>query len=86
MVTVFTASMILGILTILILVVIQIARPAPAPLPLPPEVRLPAGQRAMAVTQGRDWFAIVTMDSEERERILVFDADGTPRQSVDITP
>jgi len=86
LVTVFTASMILGILTILALVAIKIAQPAPAPLPLPPKVELPYGEDAVAVTQGRDWFAIVTSDRDGMERIRIFNADGAPRQTVNITP
>ena len=84
LVTVFTVSMILGILTILALVVIKIAQPAPAPLPRPPQVTLPYGETAQAVTQGRDWFAIVTYDRDNVERIRIFNADGSPRQTVDI--
>lgn len=86
MVTVLTATMILGILTILVLVVIKIAQPAPAPLALPPEVVLPSGETTLAVTQGRNWFAIVTIDSDELQRIHIYDLDGTPRQVVNISP
>lgn len=86
MVTVLTATMILGILTILVLIVIKIAQPAPAPLALPPEVTLPSGETTLAVTQGRDWFAIVTIDGEDQQRIHIYDLDGNPRQVVDITP
>jgi hypothetical protein len=44
---------------------------------------LPDGKSAMAVTQGTDWFAVVTTDDE----ILIFDRiTGQLRQSVTITP
>ncbi len=86
LVTVLTATMILGLLTIVVLLVIKIAQPTPAPLPLPPEISLPDGEVATAITQGRDWFAIVSVDRDGIERIHIYNADGTLRQDIDITP
>jgi hypothetical protein len=44
---------------------------------------LPEGARALAFTQGRDWYAVVT----ERDEILIFDrATGALRQRVAIKP
>lgn len=81
--TVLTAVMIVGLVTIVALLVIRLQAPAPDALPLPDMVELPEGARALAFTQGRDWYAVVTDDDE----ILVFDrATGTLRQRVAITP
>ncbi|MEM7074247.1 MAG: DUF6476 family protein [Pseudomonadota bacterium] len=50
-----------------------------ATLVLPDTLRLPDGARALAVTQGPTWYAVVTTDN----RILIFDsATGALRQSV----
>ena len=81
--TVLTATMILGVLAIVTLLVIRLQAPAPAPPPLPDTIALPEGVTALAITQARDWYAVVTGD----ERILIFDRDtGALRQEVAITP
>jgi hypothetical protein len=83
LVTVLTAVMIVGLVTIVALLVIRLQTPAPAALPLPETIALPDGERALAFTQGRDWYAVVT-DADE---ILIFDrATGALRQRVKITP
>ena len=80
--TVLTATMILGVLAIVTLLVIRLQAPAPVAVPLPDTIALPEGVTALAVTQARDWYAVVTED----ERILVFDrATGALRQEVAIT-
>lgn len=77
--TVLTATMILGVLAIVTLLVIRLQAPVPAALPLPEVIALPEGATALAVTQARDWYAVVTDD----ERILIFDrVTGTLRQEV----
>ncbi len=69
LVTVLTATMILGVLTIVVLLVIRLQTPAVA---LPGEIVLPDGAVATAFTQGEGWFAVVTSD----DRILIFDRAG----------
>lgn len=82
LVTVLTATMILGVLSIAILLVIRLQTPAPATV-LPDTVTLPEGTVAMAFTQGPDWYAIVTAD----DRILIYDrTSGKLRQDIAITP
>lgn len=48
---------------------------------LPDRITLPEGKRAMAYTEGRGWFAIVTEDNE----ILIYDGEsGTLRKTLQI--
>lgn len=81
LVTVLTATMIIGVLVITGLLVTRLQRadtPAPA---LPAEITLPDGATARAVTMGGDWYAVVTGD----DRILIFDRpSGEIRQTVTI--
>jgi hypothetical protein len=86
LVTVLTATMILGLLTIVALFVIKFMGPVAAPLKLPPEITLPTGQTAKAITQGTSWIGVVTTDTSGVERIHILNLDGTPRQVVNITP
>lgn len=80
LVTILTATMILGVITIVVLLVIRLKAPAPAPL-LPAAITLPEGSHAEAVTVGRGWVAVVT----DRGQILIFDGQsGKLRQMVDI--
>lgn len=75
-----TASLILGVLTVVVVIVIRFAAP-PAPV-LPEQLVLPAGAVAVAVTQGSDWIGIVTGD----DLILIYDrASGALRQSITLT-
>lgn len=86
MVLALTATLIGGVIAIVALLVIRL-QAAPAPVALPPEVRLPADERAQAVTLGPDWLAVVTVDGLGRERIRVLDrASGAERAAVDIMP
>ncbi|ETX30063.1 DUF6476 family protein [Roseivivax isoporae] len=78
LVTVLTAVMIVGVITVATLLVIRLRAPAP---PLPEEITLPDGARALAVTLGDDWVAVVT-DGDE---IVIFDRlTGALRQRVRI--
>lgn len=86
LVTVLTATMILGLLTIVVLFVIKFMGPMTATLSLPAEIILPEGETAQAVTQGRNWLAVVSTDADGNERIHILNLDGTPRQVVNITP
>lgn len=80
LVTLLTATMILGLIAIVALLVTRLPR-GEAPLPLPNAITLPGGARATAFTQGADWYAVVTQEDE----ILIFDrATGALRQTVRI--
>ncbi|WP_290686768.1 MULTISPECIES: DUF6476 family protein [unclassified Haematobacter] len=82
LVTVLTATLIIGVLTIVVLLVTRLPRAA-APPPLPETVTLPDGTTPIAFTQGTDWYAVVTAENE----ILIFDrATGALRQRVEIRP
>ena len=86
LVNALTATLILGVIAIVALLVIRLA-PGPALPPLPPEVRLPAGESARAVTFGDGWLAVVTVDGAGRERIRVLDrATGEQRGLAEIRP
>lgn len=90
LVTVLTATLILGVITVVVLLVIRLSSLGPpsemAP-EMPAEIALPAGERAEAVTMGRTWIAVVTVDDAGRERIRVLDrATGAPRAVTEIAP
>jgi hypothetical protein len=75
MVTVLTATLIVGVITIVALLVIRLASFTPtAPPALPATLALPAGERAGAATFGSGWVAVVTTDDAGLQRIRVFDA------------
>ncbi len=84
MVTVLTATMIIGLLTIIILIVIKIMAPAAPRLSLPQTIDLPYGEEARAYTQGLDWIGVVTLDDEGVERIRILNIDGSPRQVIEL--
>lgn len=83
LVTVLTATMILGITTIVVLLFIRFSQETPAqtgPI-LPETITLPDGVEAQAVTAGTGWFAVVTTENQ----ILIYDANtGVLRQTVEI--
>jgi uncharacterized protein DUF6476 len=80
LVTVLTAIMIFGVLTVIALLVIRL-NGDPAPIALPDQVTLPDGASASAFTVGSDWFAVVTDNNE----ILIYDqVTGTLRQTIKI--
>lgn len=81
LVVVLTLSLIVGLITVVAVIVTRFPRPHTVTAPLPDSITLPAGVTARAVTQGTDWYAIVTGD----DRILIFDRrSGALRQTVDI--
>lgn len=80
LVTVLTAVMIAGLLTIVALLVIRLGQPAAAIPALPAAITLPAGETAGAVTFAKGYTVVVT----EAGRVLVYGADGGLRQ--DVTP
>src|SRR6056297_4293938 len=71
LVTVLTATMIVGLLVITGLLVTRLGG-GPTPLALPDAIALPDGARATAFTRGAGWYAVVTDD----DRILVYDAES----------
>jgi hypothetical protein len=78
LVTVLTATMILGVLTVIVLLVIRLNAPV-ARLALPEQITLPDGATATGFTLGSDWFGVVTRD----DRILIYDqVTGTLRQTI----
>jgi len=81
LVTILTATMIVGLLTVVTLLVMRLSD-APAPLlGLPEAMTLPEGAKAQAFTQGGDWYAVVT----DQDQILIFDrASGALKQTVDV--
>ncbi|MFK7874737.1 MAG: DUF6476 family protein [Paracoccaceae bacterium] len=83
LVTVLTATMIIGIVCIVVLMFIRIYGQTPeqtAPL-LPEQITLPQGAQAEAVTVGFGWYAVVT----QQDQILIYDrVTGALRQTVDI--
>ncbi len=86
LVTLLTATLIVGILAIVALLVIRLA-PLGHRVALPERVVVPAGESARAVTLGSDWVAVVTVDAAGHERIRVLDRQtGAPRAVTDITP
>ena len=86
MVLALTATLIAGVIAIVALLVIRLSALPSAPS-LPPEVALPAGESARAVTLGDGWLAVVTVDAAGRERIRVLDrATGAERAVTEIAP
>ncbi|PHQ97611.1 MAG: hypothetical protein COB40_03840 [Marinosulfonomonas sp.] len=80
LVTVLTATMIIGLLTIVALFVIRFSSDRVS-ITIPDEIPLPDGARATAFTRGSNWYAVVT-DSDE---ILIFDgATNELRQTVKV--
>ncbi|MFZ5963293.1 DUF6476 family protein [Thalassococcus sp. BH17M4-6] len=76
LVTILTATMIVGLVVIVSLIVI---RYRDSSAPLPEVITLPSGASATAFTQGADWYAVVTED----DRILIYDrATGSLRQTI----
>ncbi len=86
LVNVLTVVFILGFITIVIVIVMQFARvnAPPSGPELPPFTSLPGSETAQAVTFGKGWIAIVTIDDNGFERIRTYGLDGMPRQTIDI--
>ena len=80
LVTVLTAVMILGLMTVIGLMIAKLGRGGAA---LPASIVLPEGATATAITAGDGWYAVVTAAGE----ILIYDAaTGRLRQTVLVTP
>ncbi len=79
LVTVLTATMIIGLLVMIAFFVIRLQDRGPD---IPDALNLPEGTKASAYTMGKGWAAVVTTD----DRILIYDAkSGTLLQEVEIT-
>ena len=79
LVSVLTATMILGFLVIVALFVIRFSEATP--IAVPDRITLPDGTIPMAYTKGNGWYAVVTADNQ----ILIFDAQsGVMRQTIEI--
>ncbi|MEM8591132.1 MAG: DUF6476 family protein, partial [Pseudomonadota bacterium] len=72
LVTVLTASMIVGVLAIVVLLVIRLNQ-SPALLAIPAQIALPDGTRAVAVTQTATNILVVT----ETQTLLIFNQSGS---------
>jgi hypothetical protein len=80
LVTVLSATMIIGFIVLIALFVTRFSGGQPSNLPgFPKAITLPDGATPTAFTQGRDWIAVVTAD----DRILIYDrASGALRQTI----
>ena len=78
LVTMLTASMIVGILVIVTLLVIKIRS---EDLNFPNNLLLPDGTKPVAFTQTKDWYSIVTEDNN----ILIYKNDGTLIKSIKVS-
>lgn len=77
LVSVLTATMVIGFVIIVVLFVIRFSDAFSAKLP--DTIELPDGTTATAFTKGADWYAIVTADN----RILIYDLDtGALKQTI----
>lgn len=84
LVTILTATMILGLIIIMGLVVTMfLERGERAGLILPEEMALPAGHVAGAITAGDDWIGVVTTRKDGQQSFHVLDKEtGALRQSI----
>jgi hypothetical protein len=81
LVIVLTLTMIVGVITIVAILVTRMPVAMQGMPRMPDSVALPDGARAVAFTQGPDWYAVVTATNE----ILIFDrATGALRQTVKV--
>ncbi len=85
LVVVLTATMIVGLLTIMVLIVMTLMRKPAVTPDMAKTIAIPSGETAQAFTQGSSWAAVVTKDEGGTERIHIFDpSSGEIRQTVDI--
>jgi len=78
LVTLLSATMIGGMIILIILFVIRFQQDK---LSVPPEITLPSDVTPIAFTQTRDWYAVVTQENT----ILLFTPKGKLFQTVEIT-
>ena len=77
LVTVLTAVMIVGVVTVVVLLVIQLRTPQTN---FPDTLIIPDGAKVTAFTTGKDWHAVVTAE----DQILILNQDGTVRQTIQV--
>ncbi len=76
LVSALTATMILGVVAVVVLLVIRLQTPG---LSLPDRIALPEGTRAISYTVAPGWYGVVTAEDE----ILIFDRNsGALRQRI----
>ena len=75
-------TMILGVIAVVYLLVTRMPDGRAQIPALPPDIALPQGEAAQAVTFGQGWSAVVT----QSQKLLVFDSTGALVQSVDMAP
>ena len=80
LVTTLMITMILGVIAVVYLLVTRMPDGRAQIPALPPDIVLPAGQQAQAVTFGQGWSAVVTTS----QTLLIFDAKGALVHSVDL--
>lgn len=79
LVTVMSVTMIIGFIVIVTLFVTRFTRGPD--VSLPDKITLPAGAEAVAFTQGRDWYAVVS----DSDNILIYDrTTARLRQTIQI--
>lgn len=82
LVTVLTATLIVGVASIVILLILRLNAVTAPDIELPENIALPAGESATAFTVGDDWIAVVTRDGAGFQRIRVLDAATGAERSV----
>jgi hypothetical protein len=86
LVMVLTGTLTLAIIIVVGLMTIRLLALGHADSPRPPaHLTLPDEESAQAVTLGTGWIAVVTRDPQGTERIRVFDTDGTPITTTEIS-
>lgn len=80
LVTILTATLIIGVITIVGLLVTRL--PGASGVAFPEALALPAGVTAEAITHGKDWIGVVSTDG----RLFIFAPDGSLRQEILIKP
>jgi len=85
LVTVLTATLIIGFVIIVgLLVTMVLGGKAPDALVAPEEITLPAGESAVSYSRGSDWFAVVTRGEDGAENIRIFALDGKALRTIAI--
>ena len=80
LVTVLTATMIIGLVTIIVLFVIRLGPGTATQVPLPDTISLPEGTQALSVAWGSDHYVVVTAD----QKVLIYNANGILMKTVGI--
>ena len=78
--TTLMITMILGVIAVVYLLVTRMPDGRAQIPALPPDLVLPAGQKAQAVTFGQGWSAVVTTS----QTLLIYDGKGVLVQTLDL--